>query len=204
MNSARLWVNLELTLQRQGIDRAIATADEMLGCALGLPMLVRYLAAERVALLVATGHIGEAECTWDLDKLPTDTAARLDLEDQSWREMGGGLCEAPAADRAASSRRAERCCGIWSPPARTRTCGARRSAPSRLGSLFRKRAAGRPRRGARVCSQVMLLVGGSSPLFRLARPLPGASLFENPQRPQPVLANCPAPIPRVDGRGVGR
>ena len=92
--AARAGVVLELTGQRDGIDQALSTAEEMLDYArtASLGMLVRYLAAERVSLLVSSERIGEAERAWRLHGLPRRADACLDLNRQSWRELEALAC----------------------------------------------------------------------------------------------------------------
>ena len=92
--AARAGVVLELTRERGGIDAALSAAEEMLDYArtATLPMLVRYLAAERVSLLVAGRRVDEANRAWRLDGLPRNAEECLDLETQAWREMEAVAC----------------------------------------------------------------------------------------------------------------
>ncbi len=92
--AARAGVVLELTGQRDGIDTALSMVDEMLEYARtgSLAMLMRYLAAERVSLLVGAERIDEAERAWRLHGLPVRADACLDLDGQSWREMEAVAC----------------------------------------------------------------------------------------------------------------
>ena len=92
--AARAGVTLEMTRRRDGINEALSAVDGMLDFARSsnLAMPVRYLAAERVSLLVANGHIGEAERAWRLDGLPGDATGCLDVNSQSWRELEAVAC----------------------------------------------------------------------------------------------------------------
>ena len=92
--AASAGVVLDLTLQRKGIDGALSAVAEMGDYArtVDLPAVVRYLAAERVSLLVIKGSIGEAEQAWRLDGLPESTQGCLDLTGQSWRELEALAC----------------------------------------------------------------------------------------------------------------
>ena len=92
--AARAGVVLELTGLRDGIDTALSMVDDMLENARmgSLAMLVRYLAAERVSLLVGAERIDEAERAWRLQGLPADAGACLDLNGQSWRELEAVAC----------------------------------------------------------------------------------------------------------------
>ena len=80
--------------RREGVDSALAAADEMLEYALanGLPALVRYLSALRASLLTAAARVGDAERDWRLRELPEDSRGCLDLTGQSWREMEALSC----------------------------------------------------------------------------------------------------------------
>ena len=92
--AARAGVVLDVTRERDGIDAALSAAEEMLDYARTamLPMLVRYLAAERVSLLVAGGRVDEADRAWRFDGLPRNAKECLDLEEQAWREMEAVAC----------------------------------------------------------------------------------------------------------------
>lgn len=92
--AAQTGVILDLTRQRRGIDDALSAAEGMLVASreADLPMLVRYLASERVSLLVLAGRLEEAERAWRFDRLPRQVAGCLDLKGQSWREMEALAC----------------------------------------------------------------------------------------------------------------
>ena len=80
---------LEARLRDEGVEAALASADEMLDYVRSarLPALVRYVSALRVSLLADAGPIGEAERAWESANLPPDSAGCLDLAGQTWREM---------------------------------------------------------------------------------------------------------------------
>lgn len=80
--------------RNEGVDGALAAADEMLEFALGtgLPALVRYLSALRTSILTLAGRVGEAERYWRARELPEDSRGCLDLTGQSWREMEALSC----------------------------------------------------------------------------------------------------------------
>ncbi len=80
---------LEARFRNEGVEAALAGADEMLGYVRGtrLPALVRYVSALRVSLLAAAGPIGDAERAWEAAGLDPDAAGCLDLAGQTWREM---------------------------------------------------------------------------------------------------------------------
>lgn len=92
--AARAGVALDVRREREGIDAALSAVEEMLdgARAAALPVLVRYLAAERVSLLVAGGRVDEADRAWRFDGLPRKAAECLDLAVQSWREMEALAC----------------------------------------------------------------------------------------------------------------
>ena len=85
---------VDLRLRDEGVDGALAAADEMLDHARGarLPALVRCLSALRVSVLAIAGRIGDGEEAWALDDLPEAAADCLDLAGQSWREMEALSC----------------------------------------------------------------------------------------------------------------
>ena len=85
---------VELRLRDEGVDGALAAADEMLDYVreARLPALVRYVSALRVSLLAAAGRIGDGEEAWALDDLPEEAEGCLDLTGQSWREMEALSC----------------------------------------------------------------------------------------------------------------
>ena len=85
---------VDLRLRDEGVDGALAAADEMLDYvrAARLPALVRYVSALRVSLLAVAGRIGDGEEAWVLDDLPEAAADCLDLAGQSWREMEALSC----------------------------------------------------------------------------------------------------------------
>ena len=80
---------LEATLRDEGVEAALAGADEMLDYVRSarLPALVRYVSALRVSLLAVAGSIGDAVQAWESTDLPPDAAGCLDLAGQTWREM---------------------------------------------------------------------------------------------------------------------
>ena len=80
---------VELTLQEQGVDAALAALQEMQdrNHRADLACVSRYLSVLRAATLAGAGLVDEAERTWRLADLPQDDAGCLDLERQSWREM---------------------------------------------------------------------------------------------------------------------
>ena len=80
--------------RNEGVDSALAAADEMLDHVLGagLPALVRYLSALRASLLATAARVGDAERDWRLRELPEDSRGCLDLTGQSWREMEALSC----------------------------------------------------------------------------------------------------------------
>ena len=92
--AAAAGVALDLTLERDGIDAALAAVEAMLDHArtADLPAVVRYLTAERVSLLVIKGRIGDATRAWRDDGLPEETWECLDLKGQSWRELEAIAC----------------------------------------------------------------------------------------------------------------
>ena len=57
-----------------------------------LVALVRFLSALRITWLVRDGLADQAERAWREDALPDDTAAMMDLDEQSWREMEALAC----------------------------------------------------------------------------------------------------------------
>ena len=85
---------LDLARQREGVDRCLSAAEEMLDFArtLGLPLAIRYLTAERVSALLFKGEVGAAERAWREGGLPDRAAGCLDLESQTWREMEALSC----------------------------------------------------------------------------------------------------------------
>ena len=85
---------VELRLRDEGVDGALAAADEMLDYvrAARLPALARYVSALRVSLLAVAGRIGDGEEAWALDDLPEEAADCLDLAGQGWREMEALSC----------------------------------------------------------------------------------------------------------------
>ena len=92
--AARAGVVLDLTLQRAGHEDAMSAVAGMrdYARAAGLPMLKRYLAAERVSLLVVGGRVADAEHAWRVGGLPERSEQCLDLEAQSWREFEALAC----------------------------------------------------------------------------------------------------------------
>ena len=85
---------MDLRLRDQGVEGALTVADEMLEYVRSarLPSLVRYVSALRVSLLANAGRIGDREEAWALDDLPAAAADRLDLTEQTWREMEALSC----------------------------------------------------------------------------------------------------------------
>ena len=85
---------VELKLRDEGVEGALAAADEMLDYVREerLPALARYLSALRVSLLAIAGRIDDGEEAWALDDLPEGAADCLDLAGQSWREMEALSC----------------------------------------------------------------------------------------------------------------
>ncbi|MDE0057581.1 MAG: LuxR C-terminal-related transcriptional regulator [Defluviicoccus sp.] len=85
---------VELKLRDEGVDGALAAAEDMLGYVRGarLPALVRYVSALRVSLLAIAGRFGDAASAWRSDDLPGTAAGCLDLAGQSWREMEALSC----------------------------------------------------------------------------------------------------------------
>ena len=85
---------VELRLRDEGVDGALAAADEMLDYVrkARLPALARQLSALRVSLLAVAGRIGDGEEAWALDDLPEEAEDCLDLAGQSWREMEALSC----------------------------------------------------------------------------------------------------------------
>ena len=80
---------LQMKLRDEGVESALAAAEDMLGYVQGarLPALARHVSALRVSLLAIAGRIVEAESAWRSDDLPERPADCLDLTGQSWREM---------------------------------------------------------------------------------------------------------------------
>ena len=85
---------VDLKLRDEGVDSALAAAEDMLGYVRGarLPALVSYVAALRVSLLAIAGRLGDAESAWKSDDLPETAAGCLDLTGQTWREMEALSC----------------------------------------------------------------------------------------------------------------
>ena len=85
---------VDLRLRDEGVEGALAVADEMLDYVRSarLPALVRYLSALRVSLLAIAGRTGAGEKAWALDDLPEAAADCLDLTGQTWREMEALSC----------------------------------------------------------------------------------------------------------------
>ena len=85
---------VELRLRDEGVDGALAAAEEMLDYVreARLPALARHLSALRVSLLAIAGRIGDGEEAWTLDNLPEAAVDCLDLAGQSWREMEALSC----------------------------------------------------------------------------------------------------------------
>ena len=85
---------VDLSLRDEGVEGALAVADEMLTYVrkAGLTALVRYVSALRVSLLALAGRIGDGERAWAADNLPEASADCLDLAGQTWREMEAISC----------------------------------------------------------------------------------------------------------------
>ena len=85
---------VDLRLRDEGVEGALAAADEMLGYLHGarLAALIRYVSALRISLLAIAGRLGEAEEAWARDGLPGTAAECLDLTGQTWREMEALSC----------------------------------------------------------------------------------------------------------------
>ena len=85
---------IELTRRDDGVDAALAAAEDLLTGAreARLPALARYLAAQRVNLLAIAGRVDEGETAWASDGLPETAADCLDLAGQTWREMEALAC----------------------------------------------------------------------------------------------------------------
>ena len=85
---------LEMKLQDEDLESALAAAEGMLGYVRGarLPALARYVSALRISLLAIAGQVVEAESAWKSDDLPERPADCLDLTGQSWREMEALSC----------------------------------------------------------------------------------------------------------------
>ena len=85
---------LEMKLQDEGVESALAAAEDMQAYVRGarLPALARYVSALRVSLLAMAGRIVEAESAWKSDHLPEQPTDCLDLAGQSWRELEALSC----------------------------------------------------------------------------------------------------------------
>ena len=92
--AARAGVALDVTREREGIQAALSLAEGMLDYAhtTARALLVRLLAAERVSLLAAAGHVAEAKRAWRLDELPDEAEACLDVPRLAWRGMEAVAC----------------------------------------------------------------------------------------------------------------
>ena len=87
-------VVLELRFEDEGVESALASADEMLGHArtAGALAVVRCLSALRVSVLARAGRLHDAEEAWRADDLPEESADILDLTNRTWREMEAVSC----------------------------------------------------------------------------------------------------------------
>ena len=87
--AAAFSVATEMTFVRRGADAALAFLDESRARAeaMGLPSVMRYLAAGRINVLVRDRQDQRAANAWDAAGLPTEVRDVLDLDGQSWREM---------------------------------------------------------------------------------------------------------------------
>ena len=85
---------VDLKLRDEGVDSALAVADEMLEYVQSarLPAQMRYVSALRISLLVIAGRIGDGEEAWVSEDLPEATADCVDLTGQTWREMEALSC----------------------------------------------------------------------------------------------------------------
>ena len=85
---------VDLKLRDEGVESALALAEEMLDYVrgAGLPALVRYVAALRIGVLAMAGRVEEAEKSWLRDDLPRAPEGCLDLAGQTWREMEALSC----------------------------------------------------------------------------------------------------------------
>ena len=82
-------VAVELTLDGEGVETAVALLDGIQADAgrKSLPTVERVLSGLRVSLCVLADDVGEAECVWRADDLPTNDAACCDFGRLSWREV---------------------------------------------------------------------------------------------------------------------
>ena len=87
-------VVVECRLRDQGVDSALAGAEEMLGYVRSarLPALERYVSALKVSLLAGAGRFGEGLDAWQSAGLPGTAVDCLDLAGQTWREMEALSC----------------------------------------------------------------------------------------------------------------
>ena len=86
---------IELRLRDEGVEGALAAAEEMLAYVreARLPALERHVSALVVSVLAVAGRIADGERAWSSAGLPEAAAGCLDLEGQTWREMES-LCSA--------------------------------------------------------------------------------------------------------------
>ncbi len=94
VHEAAIAVAAELTLTRHGPAVGIEfLTDEIAKCrAMGRATIVRYASAMLSLFLVEAGRSRQAQQAWRNEGLPTDAAALLDLDGQSWREMEALSC----------------------------------------------------------------------------------------------------------------
>ena len=87
--AAAFGVAAETIFVRHGAGEALAFLDEShaQAQAIGLPSVMRCLAALRIALLVRNREEDRAAEVWDEAGLPVEIRDLLDLDRQSWREM---------------------------------------------------------------------------------------------------------------------
>lgn len=88
-------IAIEMELRHQGADAALKTTTTLLEFfrnIIGSPPLVRYVAAQKTALLARAGRADEAAREWRLRELPEHPAQCLDLAARSWREMEALSC----------------------------------------------------------------------------------------------------------------
>ncbi len=87
--AAAVDVRAELALRRNAADRALRILEDAWTFAHGrrLASFVRWLVGARASMLVRVGAVDRADALWRREGSPTDTAALVDLDGQSWREM---------------------------------------------------------------------------------------------------------------------
>ena len=88
-------VVIELKMQDEGVESAIAAADELLDhvrTTMGVPVMTCCLSALRVSLLARAGRLHDAEEAWTSAELPQKPADCLDLTVWTWLEMEALSC----------------------------------------------------------------------------------------------------------------